>query len=102
MVTETYPKPTFLPTYLCDSIVSSDRSDSSDSSDSRESSDSNDSSDSSDSSASCDKKKLFSPETFYQQKNVHQFYFPIFFHTKQENFTKEKVHNFLFVHKNLF
>ena len=39
MVTKIYLKPTYLPTYLCDSSDSSDKSDSSDSSDRSNSSD---------------------------------------------------------------
>ena len=39
MLTKTYLKPTYLPTYLCDSSESSDRSDSRDSIDSSDGSD---------------------------------------------------------------
>ena len=67
MLTKTYLKPTYLPTYLCDSSYSSDSSDCSDSSDS---SDSSDDSDSSNQKNYFHKKPFFTKNLFSQKKNV--------------------------------
>ena len=64
MVTKTYLKPTYIPTYLCDSCDSCDSSDSSKSNDSSYSYCSD----------SSDQQTFLSPKNFFRQKNYKTFF----------------------------